>query len=80
MIEWQLNIYVSYSVQLLPSGVGGAVCFSLMSVADTAPECRGGNKGARIVTKQWLQVDTSAGLSVSANSELYSEPSDEFIR
>lgn len=40
------------SVQLLLHGVSDAVCFSLVSVVDAAPECRGGNRGARIVTKQ----------------------------
>lgn len=45
--------------------------FSLMSVVDAVPKCRGGNKDAQSVTKQWLRADASAGLSVSANSELY---------
>lgn len=42
-----------------------------MSVVDAVPEYRDGIKGARIVTKQGLRVDESAGLPVSANGELY---------
>lgn len=44
-----------------------------MRVVDAAPECRCGRKDARSITKQWLRVDASAELSVSADGELYCE-------